>query len=130
MAGQQPTAETRPPWEGLRGGLWTHDVNVRDFIQQNYRPYVGDETFLAPATERTAGIWKRLNELFEEERRKGVLDVSQVPSSITAHGPGYIDRQHRFVVKLLRAASDMGIHTALDTTATWDTFSPGTNWRP
>jgi len=89
-----------PSWEGFKTGLWQKEINVRDFIQQNYEPYEGDESFLAPATERTKKIWNRLNELFVEERRKGVLDVSQIPSSITAHGPGYIDRENEVIVGL------------------------------
>lgn len=89
-----------PQWEGFNTGLWQSEINVRDFIQQNYEPYEGDESFLAPATERTAKIWQRLNRLFVEERKKGVLDVSQIPSSITAHGPGYIDREHEVIVGL------------------------------
>jgi formate C-acetyltransferase len=93
-------AEATSPWRGFRTGLWQKLIDVRDFIQQNYTPYEGDETFLAPATPRTTAIWARLNELFVEERKKGVLDVSQVPSSITAHGPGYIDRENEVIVGL------------------------------
>jgi len=89
-----------PSWEGFKPGLWQKEINVRDFIQQNYTPYDGDESFLAPATERTKNLWARLNELFVEERRKGVLDISQIPSSITAHAPGYIDREHEVIVGL------------------------------
>ena len=88
------------PWQGFRPGLWQREINVRDFIQQNYEPYEGDESFLAPATERTKAIWNRLNDLFVEERKKGVLDVSQIPSSITAHGPGYIDQKNEVIVGL------------------------------
>jgi len=88
------------PWEGFRGGIWQKELDVRDFIQQNYRPYEGDESFLAPATERTGNIWNRLKALFVEERKKGVLDISQIPSSITAHGPGYIDRESEIIVGL------------------------------
>src|SRR5438093_1840611 len=95
-----PKKKTTEPWEGFHPGLWQKEINVRDFIQQNYGPYEGDESFLAPATERTRKIWNDLNELFVEERKKGVLDVSQVPSSITAHGPGYIDRDHEIIVGL------------------------------
>jgi formate C-acetyltransferase len=84
----------------FRAGIWQHEINVRDFIQQNYEPYEGDERFLAPATLRTKNIWGRLNDLFVEERRKGVLDVSQIPSSITAHAPGYIDRENEVIVGL------------------------------
>src|SRR5574341_274237 len=87
-------------WKGFKPGLWQKEINVRDFIQQNYEPYDGDESFLAPATERTKKLWNRLNELFVEERRKGVLDVSQIPSSITAHAPGYIDRENEIIVGL------------------------------
>jgi formate C-acetyltransferase len=88
------------PWRGFSTGLWQNEVNVRDFIQQNYTPYHGDEAFLAGATERTRQLWKTLQELFVEEKRKGVLDISLVPSSITAHPPGYIDREHELIVGL------------------------------
>jgi len=88
------------PWQGFRGGLWQKEIDVRDFIQQNYEPYHGDERFLAPATARTRQIWATLSALFVEERRKGVLDVSQIPSSITAHAPGYIDRDNEVIVGL------------------------------
>jgi formate C-acetyltransferase len=94
-----PDAVTSP-WRGFRTGLWQKEINVRDFIQQNYEPYEGDESFLESATERTRKIWDRLNELFVEERKKGVLDVSQIPSSITAHRPGYIDRENEIIVGL------------------------------
>ncbi|HEX6396893.1 MAG TPA: pyruvate formate lyase family protein, partial [Steroidobacteraceae bacterium] len=87
-------------WRGFNGALWQKEINVRAFIQLNYEPYEGDEKFLAPATKRTEGIWNKLQALFVEERKKGVLDVSQVPSSITAHGPGYIDEQHEIIVGL------------------------------
>src|SRR5262245_58491875 len=101
-AAQQKTkaAEAGSPWHGFRTGLWQKEINVRDFIQQNYTPYDGDESFLAAATARTKAIWEKLNALFVEERRKGVLDVSQIPSSITAHGPGYIDRENEVIVGL------------------------------
>jgi len=72
-------------WTGFRPGLWEREINVRDFIQQNYEPYEGDGSFLERATERTKKLWAELSDLFVEERKKGVLDVSQVPSSITAH---------------------------------------------
>jgi formate C-acetyltransferase len=92
--------KTPSQWEGFKPGLWQKEINVRDFIQQNYQPYDGNESFLAPATERTKKIWARLNELFVEERKKGVLAVSQIPSSITAHQPGYIDRENEIIVGL------------------------------
>src|SRR5262245_30473867 len=87
-------------WADFRSGLWQTEINVRDFIQQNYTPYEGDESFLVPATARTERLWNTLKALFLEERRKGVLDVSQVPSSITAHGPGYIDKDNEIIVGL------------------------------
>ncbi|HSF25730.1 MAG TPA: formate C-acetyltransferase [Blastocatellia bacterium] len=89
-----------PAWRGFKTGLWQKEINVRDFIQQNFEPYEGDESFLAPATERTTRLWERLSALFLEEREKGVLDVSQIPSSITAHAPGYIDRENEVIVGL------------------------------
>jgi len=91
---------TDSPWEGFRGALWQKDINVRAFIQLNYTPYEGDASFLAPATVRTTQIWDKLSALFIEERKKGVLDISQIPSSITAHGPGYIDRDNEIIVGL------------------------------
>jgi formate C-acetyltransferase len=87
-------------WRGFRYGVWQREINVRDFIQQNYLPYDGSESFLAPATERTKGIWNRLTGLFKEEQKKGVLDISQIPSSITAHGPGYIDKDKEIIAGL------------------------------
>ncbi len=101
IAPQTKTAEgAAPAWDGFRTSLWQKDINVRDFIQQNYEPYDGDESFLAGATARTEKIWNKLTDMFVEERRKGVLDVSQIPSSITAHGPGYIDRDNEIIVGL------------------------------
>src|ERR1043165_7543942 len=97
-----PTAVQKRP-AGLKefaSGLWRKEIDVRDFIQQNYEPYEGDASFLATATARTRRIWDRLKELFIEERRKGVLDISQIPSSITAHMPGYIDRENEIIVGL------------------------------
>jgi formate C-acetyltransferase len=93
-------APTVTPWQGFRPGLWQNEINVRDFIQQNYEPYDGDESFLTPPTARTQKIWQHLQKLFVEERRKGVLDVSQIPTSITAHPPGYIDRENEVIVGL------------------------------
>jgi len=97
---QVKTEEATSPWHGFRTGSWQKEINVRDFIQQNYEPYDGDQSFLAPATVRTKKIWDGLSRLFIEERRKGVLDVSPVPSSITAHAPGYIDRENEIIVGL------------------------------
>ena len=95
-----PHTEETQAWQGLTGGLWQKEINVRDFIQQNYKPYEGDESFLAGPTRRTRKIWEQLNKLFVEERKKGVLDISQIPSSINSHPPGYIDRDKEVIVGL------------------------------
>lgn len=92
--------ESSEAWRGFQGGLWQLQVNVRDFILANFTPYLGDESFLEGPTERTEKLWEGLGELFAKERAKGVLDVSQVPSSILAHDPGYIDREHELIVGL------------------------------
>ncbi len=94
------TTDARDAWRGFKPGLWQRDVNVRWFLQQNYTPYDGDDAFLAAATERTRRIWAKLEGMFVEERKKGVLDISQIPSSIAAHGPGYIDRENEVIVGL------------------------------
>jgi formate C-acetyltransferase len=88
------------PWSGFHTGLWQKEINVRDFIQQNYAPYDGDESFLASPTDRRKKIWAKLNELFPDERRRVVLDISQIPSSITAHPPGYIGKEAEIIVGL------------------------------
>jgi formate C-acetyltransferase len=92
--------DTKEAWHGFKPGLWQRDINVRWFLQNNYTPYEGDNSFLAPATERTKRIWKKLEDLFVEERKKSVLDVSLIPSSITAHAPGYIDKDNEVIVGL------------------------------
>ena len=97
---EMTTDEVGSPWQGFKPGLWQREINVRDFIQENYDPYEGDGGFLAPATDRTRKLWGRLNSLFAEERKKGVLEISQIPASITAHGPGYIDRNNEVIVGL------------------------------
>jgi len=88
------------PWQGFRPGLWQKRIDVRDFIQQNYIPYEGDGGFLKGSTERTRHLWSQLRKLFLEEQARGVLEVSQIPSSITAHAPGYIDRDREIIVGL------------------------------
>ena len=85
IAQQSARTDSLVGWDGFQPGLWQKDIDVRDFIQQNYEPYEGDELFLAGPTQRTQRLWKRLDELFQEERRKGVLDISQIPTSITAN---------------------------------------------
>ena len=87
-------------WRDFAPGTWQSRVNVREFIQRNYTPYEGDGKFLQGATERTRGLWQKLQPLLAKEREKGVLDVSQVPSGILAHGPGYIDKGREIIVGL------------------------------
>ncbi|TFB94117.1 formate C-acetyltransferase [Cryobacterium sp. HLT2-28] len=82
-------------------GPWQDSIDLRDFIQRNYTPYLGDATFLAGPTARTTGVWAKLSAMFPEERRKGVYDVdATTPSSITAHKPGYIDQPNEVIVGL------------------------------
>ncbi|HYK13840.1 MAG TPA: pyruvate formate lyase family protein, partial [Burkholderiales bacterium] len=87
-------------WRGFAPGIWRDRVNTRDFIQRNYTPYEGDGSFLKGPTPRTTKMWETLGPLFAKEREKGVLDVSQVPSSILAHAPGYIDKANELIVGL------------------------------
>ena len=88
-------------WRGFTPGTWQSRVNVREFIQRNYTPYEGDAAFLQGPTARTRSLWQdRLLPLLAQESKKGVLDVSQVPSSILAHAPGYIDKEHEIIVGL------------------------------
>src|SRR5690349_8049073 len=97
----EPEHKTATGKQGaFKPGLWTKEINVRNFIQLNYEPYYGDESFLAGPTKRTTAIWKKLTDLFIEERKKGVLDISQIPSSITAHEAGYIDKDNEVIVGL------------------------------
>ncbi len=88
-------------WRGFVGDAWKMCVDVRDFIQNNYTPYDGDEAFLAGATARTKKMWEKLAAPLKEERAKGVLDIStDKPASITAHDAGYIDQDNEVIVGL------------------------------
>ncbi|MFC4119914.1 formate C-acetyltransferase [Nonomuraea zeae] len=88
-------------WRGFSGTDWRDKVDVRAFIQGNYTPYEGDDRFLAGPTERTRAVWGKVSALFPEERRRGILDAdTAVPSSITSHAPGYIDRDRELIVGL------------------------------
>lgn len=89
-------------WQGFKGSKWQDEVDVRDFIQNNYKPYNGDESFLEGPTESTNTLWTELQELQKEERAKGgVLDMeTEVVSSLTAYGPGYLDKDLEKVVGL------------------------------
>lgn len=90
----------RQEWDSFRGGVWEKEINVRDFIQKNYTPYDGDDSFLAGPTETTKELWEQVMELSEEERKKGgVLDMdTHIISTITSHGPGYLDKNKEKIV--------------------------------
>ena len=99
----KPSADTQSSaraWRGFTDGWWQKHVDVREFIQKNYTPYEGDERFLSGPTARTRKLWEKLLPMLEEERKKGVLDVSQAPSGILAHAPGYIDKDSEIIVGL------------------------------
>ena len=87
-------------WTGFRSGVWQNEINVRDFIQQNYKAYDGNSDFLAGPTERTSELMKKLNELFALERQYGgVLDIDTATvSSLTSFSPGYIDKENEIIV--------------------------------
>ena len=89
-------------WNGFKAGVWQDEINVRDFIQQNYQPYTGDASFLVGATVRTSELMAKLNELFAQERRQGgVLDIdANTVSSLTAYAPGYVDKENELIVGL------------------------------
>ena len=91
----------RHEWNEFVSGEWTVEVDVRDFIQKNYTPYEGDGSFLSEATEKTKKLWEKVLVLMKEENEKVVLDAEEkIPSSITAHGPGYIDKNLEEIVGL------------------------------
>ena len=101
-------------WRGFKGVKWTDDVNVRDFIQNNYTPYDGDESFLAGPTAATDKLWGRVQELQKEEREKGgVLDCeTEVVSSLTAYGPGYIDETLKDLEQVVGLQTDKPLKRA------------------
>ena len=85
----------------FKGNHWKAEINVRDFIQNNYTPYEGDDSFLVGSTEKTRKVWNRLTELFVIEREKGVLDAeTRLPQSLETYGPGYIDKENEVIVGL------------------------------
>ena len=87
-------------WNGFNGGIWEREINVRDFIQKNYTVYEGDDTFLTDATENTVALWKQVMDLTAKEAKEGgVLDMdTRVISTITSHGPGYLDKGKETIV--------------------------------
>jgi formate C-acetyltransferase len=88
-------------WKGFKGDLWRKEINVRDFIMNNYTPYEGDDSFLVSSTERTKKVWNKLTEMFKEEQAKGVYDAeTKLPQEIDTYGPGYIDKDNEVIVGL------------------------------
>ena len=87
-------------WEGFQAGKWNKEVNLRDFIQLNYTPYDGDDSFLVGPTQDTKDLWARVMELTQEEReRGGVWDMdTKVVSTLTSHDAGYLDRSKEKIV--------------------------------
>ena len=101
-------------WTGFKGNKWQEEVNVRDFIQNNYEPYDGDEAFLADPTEATNTLWDALQKLQKEERAKGgVLDMeTEVVSSLTSYGPGYIDENLKDLEQIVGLQTDKPLKRA------------------
>ncbi len=103
-----------PQWSGFEGRIWKDEVNVRDFIQKNYRPYDGDESFLAGPTDATNRLWAALQKLQKEERtRGGVLECeTRVVSGLTAYGPGYIDESLKDLEQVVGLQTDKPLKRA------------------
>ena len=101
-------------WAGFKGRLWKEEINVRDFIQNNYTPYDGDESFIAGPTEATKQLWGKLQELQKEERAKGgVLDMeTKVVTGLTAYGPGYIDESMKDLEQVVGLQTDKPLKRA------------------
>ncbi|MBP9997184.1 MAG: formate C-acetyltransferase [Lachnospiraceae bacterium] len=101
-------------WNGFEGRIWKDEVNVRDFIQKNYHPYDGDESFLADPTDATNKLWGKLQELQKAEREKGgVLDCeTKVVSSLTSYGPGYIDESMKDLEQIVGLQTDKPLKRA------------------
>ncbi|BAK46436.1 MAG: formate C-acetyltransferase [Lachnospiraceae bacterium] len=104
----------RTEWRGFKGNKWTDDIDVREFIQKNYTPYDGDESFLEGATEATDLLWGKVQELQKEERAKGgVLDCeTEVVSGLTAYGAGYIDASMKDLEKIVGLQTDKPLKRA------------------
>ena len=104
----------RKEWEGFKGKIWKDEINTRDFIQENYTPYDGDETFLVGPTDATDKLWGKLQELQKAERAKGgVLDMdTDIVSSLTSHGPGYICDEYKNLEKVVGLQTDKPLKRA------------------
>ena len=101
-------------WHGFKGRKWMEEINTRDFIQNNYTPYDGDESFLTGSTEATNKLWGKLKELQKEERAKGgVLDMdTEIVSTITSHKPGYLDESMKDLEKIVGLQTDKPLKRA------------------
>ena len=87
------------PWKNFQGEMWKKEINVRDFIQTNYTPYEGDDSFLVESTAKTKKVWNKMTEMFKVEMEKGVLDAeTKYPQGIDIYGPGYIDKENEVIV--------------------------------
>lgn len=106
--------EDRTAWEGFKGRKWKYDVDVRDFIQNNYEPYEGDSSFLTAPTDATKTLWAELQALQKEERAKGgVLDMdTEIVSSITSHNPGYINEETKALEQIVGLQTDKPLKRA------------------
>lgn len=113
----------RSEWSNFVGGLWESEINVRDFIQKNYKPYDGDESFLVGPTEATEKLWGKLKELQKEERSKGgVLDMeTEVVTSLTAYGAAYIDEDLKDLEQVVGLQTDkpLSVHLCLTAALRW-----------
>ena len=96
----QKERKMQTEWRSFQGGAWETEVNVRDFIQKNYHPYDGDDSFLEGPTQDTTDLWDQVLELSRQEREAGgVLDMdTKIISTITSHGPGYLDKEKEKIV--------------------------------
>ena len=101
-------------WDGFEGRIWKEEVNTRDFIQKNYKPYDGDSSFLVGPTEATNKLWSILQDLQKQERANGgVLDMeTEVVSTLTAYGPGYISEEHKDLEKVVGLQTDKPLKRA------------------
>ena len=111
---EEPIMVNFDQWNGFKGRLWKEEINVRDFVQNNYKPYDGDESFLEGPTEATNKLWGKLQELQKEERAKGgVLDMeTKVVAGLTAYGPGYIDESMKELEKVVGLQTDKPLKRA------------------
>ena len=87
----------RPEWRDFSGGVWEREINVRDFIQKNYTPHDGDDTFLAGPTQATRDLWAQVMDLSVKKEKLAVcwIWIRKIVSTITSHGPGYLDKKKK-----------------------------------